>query len=256
VEELGADVNQVHNGETALMIAAEDGLLDLVRLLVTDFGADFNEGGELGITPLMAAVTMDELHSVQVLIELGASTESLTEEDCTALMWAADIGHVPMLRCLIEFGALIGAVDYSGCTALFSSAGDGHHSMTQFMLEHAGANMDDVENDGTTVWDKLMKNLRMVTAGIIKEKEDPAALTALLRVMMLHSAPPPELVAVLSCENKCVVLEGARLHARLPAYLAHRHSYLDSRCPRISALPEVLRALIYAFEGPATTKEL
>jgi hypothetical protein len=31
---------------------------------------------------------------------------------------------------------------------------------------------------------------------------------------------------------------------------------LDLRCPRISLLPGVLRALIYTFEGPATTEEL
>jgi hypothetical protein len=31
---------------------------------------------------------------------------------------------------------------------------------------------------------------------------------------------------------------------------------LDLRCPRISLLPGVLRALIYGFEAPGTTEEL
>jgi hypothetical protein len=53
-----------------------------------------------------------------------------------------------------------------------------------------------------------------------------------------------------------MVQEGARLRARLPAYLAHRRAYLNSRCPRISLLPGVLRTLIHGFEGPATTEEL
>jgi hypothetical protein len=43
---------------------------------------------------------------------------------------------------------------------------------------------------------------------------------------------------------------------RLPAYLAHRRAYVDLRCPRISPLPGVLRALIYGVEGATTTEEL
>jgi hypothetical protein len=74
--------------------------------------------------------------------------------------------------------------------------------------------------------------------------------------MVLRGAPPPALVALLSPEPARVVQEGARLRARLPAYLAHRRAYLDLRCPRISALPVLLRAVIYGFEGPATTEEL
>jgi hypothetical protein len=63
-------------------------------------------------------------------------------------------------------------------------------------------------------------------------------------------------VALLSPEPARVVREGARLRAQFPAYLAHRRAYLDLRCPCISLLPGVLRALIYGFEGPATTEEL
>jgi hypothetical protein len=74
--------------------------------------------------------------------------------------------------------------------------------------------------------------------------------------MVLRGAPPPALVALLSPEPARVVQEGARLRARLPAYLAHRRAYSDLRCPRVSFLPGVLRALIYGFEGPGTTEEL
>jgi hypothetical protein len=90
----------------------------------------------------------------------------------------------------------------------------------------------------------------------VVKRRDPAALTGLLRVLVLRGAPPSALVALLSPEPALVMQEGARLRARLPAYLAHRRAYLDSRCPRISLLPGVLRALIYGFEGPATTEEL
>jgi hypothetical protein len=89
-----------------------------------------------------------------------------------------------------------------------------------------------------------------------EEEADPAALLGLLRVLVLRDAPPPALVALLSPEPARVVQEGARLLARLPAYLAHRRAYMDLSCPRISLLPGVLQALIHGFEGHATTEEL
>jgi hypothetical protein len=65
-------------------------------------------------------------------------------------------------------------------------------------------------------------------------------------------------VALLLTMAVRVLQEGARLRARLPAYLAYRCACLDSRCPRIFLLPGVLhaQALIYIFEGPTTTEEL
>jgi hypothetical protein len=103
--------------------------------------------------------------------------------------------------------------------------------------------------------DILKRHLEMAAKDYQLEA-NPAALTSLLRVLVLRGAPPPALVVLLSPEPARVVQEGARLRARLPAYLAHRRAYLDSRCPRISVLPGVLRALIYGFEGPGTTEEL
>jgi hypothetical protein len=154
-------------------------------------------------------------------------------------------------------------------TALLESAYNGQYATTQYLLEEVGANIQNVNIDGETVWDLLRQHLKdevelkrrdnAVLTGDDSDQEDeadPVVLTVLLRVMVLRGAPPPALVALLSPEPARVVQEGARLRARLPAYLAHRRACLDSRCPRISLLPGVLRALIYGFEGPATTEEL
>jgi hypothetical protein len=80
-----------------------------------------------------------------------------------------------------------------------------------------------------------------------------AELSALLRVMVLRSAPPADLASQLRPEHARVVEEGARLRAALPAYLAQRQALLDAHCPLIAPL----RALIREYDPePTTTEEL
>jgi ankyrin repeat protein len=77
VQELGADVNQTHDGITALFIAAEDGFSDLVRLLVTELGANINQGIQDVGTPLTLAAYEGQLAVVRCLIELDAEVEAV-----------------------------------------------------------------------------------------------------------------------------------------------------------------------------------
>jgi hypothetical protein len=201
---------------------------------------------------------------VQCLVaELGADVnQAMPNDGWTPLNGAARRGYLAVVRYLVEFGARMGAADNRGNTALLVSAGLGRYATTRYLLEEGGGNIDDVSNGGDSVWDKLVDHLENAAGSDYDsdeeegEDEDPLAMTALLRVLVLRGAPPSALVALLSPEPAHVVQEGARLRAWLPAYLAHRRAYLDSRCPRISLLPSVLRALIYGFEGPATTEEL
>jgi hypothetical protein len=79
-----------------------------------------------------------------------------------------------------------------------------------------------------------------------------AALTALLRVMMVRSSPLPELVEKLTLEFSQLAEEGARLRARLPAYLARRRPFLDMRTP---LLPPLLD-MVHGYLEPFTTEEL
>jgi hypothetical protein len=236
-----------------LCAAAGDGHLEVMRYLVQQLGADVSQAIPRKVTPLINAARGDNLAVAQCLLELGADIDQTTPK-VTPLMVAARRGTLAMVRCLVQLGAEVGATNANGDTALLGSAGSGRYATTRYLLEQAGANMEDVNNDGATVWDLLMGHLEKPNRR--SEVEDTESLTALLRVMVLRGVPPPALVALLSPEPARVVQEGARLRARLPAYLAHRRAYLDLRCPHISVLPGVLQALIYGFEGPATTEEL
>jgi hypothetical protein len=49
-----------------------------------------------------------------------------------------------------------------------------------------------------------------------------------------------------------IVQDGARLRARLPAYLAQRRALLDAHCP----LLRPLRDVVHGYEEPTTADEL
>jgi hypothetical protein len=201
-----------------------------LRCLVQDLGADVNHTYR-GVPPLLMAVTR---------------------------------GDLAVVRCLVELGADIGALSVHGDSALHVSARNGHYLTVQYLLEASGANIEDITKGDVTVWDLLTDNLENAKGSDSDddsdeeevEKEDPVALIGLLRVMVLHRAPPPTLVALLSPKPACVMQEGAWLRARLPAYITHRRAYLDLNCSRISLLPGVLQALVHGFEGSAATDEL
>jgi hypothetical protein len=222
VQELGADFNQLdpyYGEETALLIVAMYGFPDLVQVLVTDLGADINQGDQFGSTPLIVAALR---------------------------------GHLACVRCLVQLGAEVRAANIYGNTALLLSVDNGHYPTTQYLLEEAGANLDNVNNNEKSVWDLLIEYLKEHDNDGDGEEGDESEVEAdlreladdLLRLMVLRGAPPPALVALLLPKHARLVQEGARMRARLPAYLAHRRAYLDLRCPRISLLPA------WCAEGP------
>jgi hypothetical protein len=114
--------------------------------------------------------------------------------------------------------------------------------------------MDDVNYNGRmyTVWSVLTKRLAKVARGRLV-KADPLALAGLLRALVVRSALPPALEALLSPELARVVQEGARLRARLPAYLVRRWALLNAHC--LVLLPP-LRALVHGYMELTTAEEL
>ena len=76
VEELlkeGADPNTTSGGASPLVFAAEEGHIDIVRLLL-QAGANINEGDNGNITPLICASTRGYAPIVRLLLDAGADT--------------------------------------------------------------------------------------------------------------------------------------------------------------------------------------
>jgi hypothetical protein len=69
-------------------------------------------------------------------------------------------------------------------------------AISAWLLEHGGADMADVTDEGLTVWDMLMQGEMFETYPAGVEHYGAAVVTTLLRRMVLRSYPPADLMAV------------------------------------------------------------
>jgi ankyrin repeat protein len=199
------------------LLAAQQGDLRRVQRMLADGDARITDADQLGRTALSRSA-------------MGGANSLRT------LMWL-----------LAEGGARITERDHHGSSTLLLAAAYGRITTCQWLLEHGGADITDVTYDGeNTIWNMLASYIWVTKAA----KHE---VTALLRVMVLKGAPPASVVAQLKPEHVRVVKEGARLRAALPAYLARRRALLDTHCPIIAPLRDMVRDY-NAY--PATTEEL
>jgi ankyrin repeat protein len=91
-----------------LAVAVGRGLVDVLRCLVNDFGANVEE----------------------------------RLEGCPLLVFAALRGHVAVVECLVnEFGVDVNQRDRSGWTSVFTAAQQGHTSVVQCLIKEFGADI-------------------------------------------------------------------------------------------------------------------
>ncbi|MEL5957446.1 ankyrin repeat domain-containing protein [Streptomyces sp. CLV115] len=91
------------DGQTALISAANNGLGDMVRLLLSA-GADINARSASGWTALMRACNADRLDCARVLLDAGAEVGARNGEGYSAL-GRTRTTNVELMRLLVERGA-------------------------------------------------------------------------------------------------------------------------------------------------------
>jgi hypothetical protein len=262
------DIND-HVGVTPLMLASLHGEFEIVEYLVEHGANVAHTDSRQGMAALHCASIADNLSSVKYLLEHGASITQRSDDGTTGLLSAAECGSLAVIEYLLspEGGASIRETDGEGNSALLLAAGDCCPPLIQWLLEYGGAKINHTNNDGTSVWDGRYYGLPHMLQSAYKKGGDgeyvaidgeyvPAGnigtLTAMLRVMVLHGSPPDFLTATLPPPFQRIVQDGARLRARLPAYLAQRRALSDVHCP---LLPPI-RDLVHGYEEPTTTDEL
>jgi hypothetical protein len=112
LREYGVDVNQAtaKGGYTALMKAAQHKQEHVVRCLVNDFGADVNQATHDGMTALYLAAHEGHEAIVKCIVEeLDADVNQATHDGRTPLMAASAKNFKMVAKCLIKHGAIYGS---------------------------------------------------------------------------------------------------------------------------------------------------
>jgi ankyrin repeat protein len=134
-----------------LILAAENGQVDLVRLLVKELGADVNKAASDGYTPLFVAVQEGHVAVIQCLVEeLGADVNQAVNDGATPLLIAAESGHLAVVRFLVKLGADVSLRTRSGATPLYVAAGKGHLDILRCLAQELVADVNLARHDGST----------------------------------------------------------------------------------------------------------
>ena len=133
-------------GRTPLMLAIHHDAPEVVTLLL-ERGADPNESGHVGTSPLYAAVVWRRLGCAERLLRGGALVNAfgLTHRR-TPLHQACTDGDEPMVELLLRFGADANLLDYGHRVALHAAAEAGAAGCVRLLVKHgARVNVRDLE---------------------------------------------------------------------------------------------------------------
>jgi uncharacterized protein len=139
----GTDVNAADaDGSTALMYAAANGDLELVRGLIKA-GANVKLASQLGTSAITEAAILGSARILDALLRAGADPNYKTPNGETPLMAAGRSGKIDAAKVLLEAGADINAKEtWGGQSALMWAAAQSQADMVKF-LASKGANLDD-----------------------------------------------------------------------------------------------------------------
>lgn len=132
------DVNVANeNGWTALHIAAREGNVEIIRLLLAQPELDINAMNKWKSTPLMIAAGSGNLAIIDLLLRHPRTAINMQAEyyGRTALIEAAVRGHISVIKTLVAHGANVNMADKTGRnSALIEALKNGHENIATFLL--------------------------------------------------------------------------------------------------------------------------
>lgn len=146
----GAETTQYFKGKDSksslLQIAAQEGLLDIAKLLV-ERGANIHERGYVGHTPLRVAARNGRLDLVKYFLEEGSDIDTRGDDGATPLEHAASKGHFDIVKLLVEKGANVNIQDKEGDFPLGEAARAGFLDVVTYLISK-GADLTLKNNEG------------------------------------------------------------------------------------------------------------
>ncbi|XP_041810590.1 kinase D-interacting substrate of 220 kDa B isoform X2 [Chelmon rostratus] len=172
------------NGQTPLMVAAEQGNLEIAQELIRR-GANVNLDDVDCWTALISAAKEGHIEVVRELLENNANLEHRDMGGWTAVMWAAYKGRTDVAELLLEKGANPNITGQYSVYPIIWAAGRGHAEIVHLLLQH-GAKVNCSDKYGTTplIWaarkghyDSVM---HLLANGADVDQEGANSMTALI----------------------------------------------------------------------------
>jgi len=144
-------------GDTAVLVAARNGRLDVLSLLV-EYGANINAVDDKNRDVLNIAITTRNPKLAETALDLGADPTMVTSiYDGAAVIYGSAKGAVSIVEMLIKAGAPVNRINNVGWTALLEVAilgtGSEDYIAIADMLIAAGADKTIKDRHGKTAFD-------------------------------------------------------------------------------------------------------
>ncbi|QCC00580.1 hypothetical protein E6A55_07940 [Cupriavidus necator H16] len=147
----GVDPNLVDSrGNPALVLALREKSLKAATVLIRAKDIDFDKANPAGETPLMMAALQGELDMVKLMVD--EMEAEINKTGWTPLHYAATNGHNDVVKYLVDHAAYIDAESPNGTTPLMMAARGGHIETVKLLLDE-GADMRLKNQQGMTVID-------------------------------------------------------------------------------------------------------
>ena len=148
----GADINALDVVNcTALMHAAKEGHVSVVAYLA-EKGSDINAVDEELYSPLHFAASRGHEAIVKYLLENGAEPNLLSDQLWTPIMWAADNGELGNLKLLLSYDVELNHQSLNeGWTALITASIQGHQDIVEALID-AGADITIQDKSGKSAF--------------------------------------------------------------------------------------------------------
>ncbi|XP_053488708.1 kinase D-interacting substrate of 220 kDa B isoform X6 [Ictalurus furcatus] len=149
---------------TALISASKEGHVEVVKeLLANNANLEHRDMG--GWSALMWGAYKGRVEVVRLLLEKGANPNITGQYSVYPIIWAAGRGHAEIVRLLLQHGAKVNCSDKYGTTALIWAARKGHYDCVMHLLEN-GANVD---QEGANSMTALIVAVRGGYTEVVKE---------------------------------------------------------------------------------------
>jgi len=243
----GMTLERLH-GSTPLMAAVEKGHLLAVMTLLSDPRVEPNQAKADGATPLFIAAQQRHLPVVTALLASGAAINQAKANGATPLCIAAQNGHLPVVTALLDAGADINHAITDGATPLFIAAQNGHLPVVTALLD-AGADINHAMTDGATplCFAAQQRHLPVVTALLDAGADINHAMTDGATSLCI-AAQNGHLPVVTALLASGAAINQAKANGATPLFIAAQNGHL----PVVTALLDAGADINHAMTDGAT----